>query len=73
MLQALHDLLSALPIALPLAMGHAAALEATEQLRKVMSPADARRLDKLYRLVCGEDGSSTILRVVLGPLINELD
>eukprot|EP00892_Ulva_mutabilis_P009809 jgi/Ulvmu1/71/UM001_0074.1 len=72
-LKALHHLLGALPIALPLAMGHAAALEATEQLRGVMSPVDAQRLDKLYRLVCGDDGSSTILRVILGPLMNELD
>lgn len=72
--QALHHLLSALPVALPLAMGHAAALEATEQLRGVMDPVDARRLDKLYRLVCGDDdGSTTILRVILGPLMSDLD
>lgn len=72
--QALHHLLSALPVALPLAMGHAAALEATEQLRGVMSPVDARRLDKLYRLVCGDDvGTTPILRVVLGPLMNSLE
>jgi hypothetical protein len=71
--QALYRLLSALPVALPLAMGHVAAVEASEQLRAIMSPVDARRLDKLYRIICGEDGSSAVVRVILEPIFRALD
>ena len=49
-MQALYNLLSSLPMALPLAMGHTAADEVTAALRKVMTPVDARRIDKLYRV-----------------------
>jgi hypothetical protein len=71
-MQALYALLSALPMALPLAMGHAAAAEVTSALRKVMTPVDARRIDKLYRVVNGEHGSSTVLRALLSPIFDEL-
>jgi hypothetical protein len=66
--QALHNVLIALPVALPLAMGHPAAAVASEQLRQVMSPVDALRLDKLYRLVSCDDATSATLRSVLEPL-----
>lgn len=60
-------------MALPLAMGHSAATEVTTALRKVMTPEDARRVDKLYRIVCGEDGTSAALRALLEPIFDELD
>ena len=71
-LQALQHVLVALPIALPLAMGHSAAEMASAQLRNVVSPMDAARLDKLYRLVSEDDASCTVLRSVLGPLMESL-
>ena len=72
-MQALYNLMSALPMALPLAMGHSAAAEVTEALRKVMTPVDARRVDKLFRVVCGEDGTSAALRALLEPIFDDLD
>lgn len=72
-LQALYNLLSALPMALPLAMGHSASVEVTTALRKVMTPVDARRIDKLYRVVCGEDGTSAALRALLEPIFCDLE
>lgn len=72
-MQALYNLLSSLPMALPLAMGHSAAEEVTTALRKVMTPVDARRVDKLYRVVCGEDSTSAALRALLEPIFHDLD
>lgn len=66
--QALHRVLKGLPSTLALANGHSAALEATDELRQVMSATDARRLDKLFRLVSKDDSSCTGLRAVLGPI-----
>ena len=67
-LQALHRVLRGLPSTLALANGHSAALEATDELRQEMSATDARRLDKLFRLVSGDDSSCTGLRAIVGPL-----
>lgn len=72
-MQALYNLLSSLPMALPLAMGHTAADEVTAALRKVMTPVDARRIDKLYRVVCGDEGTSAALRALLQPIFDDLD
>ena len=75
LVQGLHQLLQALPVALPLSMGHKAGKTAADQLKKSIGPVDAMRLDRLYQLVCGEDSTCTSLRAVLEPLfeIQEAD
>ena len=69
--QGLHKLLSTLPVALPLAMGHEAARAATEQLSYTLSRKDALRLEKLYKLVCDDDSTTSTLKSVLGELCEE--
>jgi hypothetical protein len=66
----LHRVLRALPSTLALANDHSARVEATTELKRVLSPIDARRLDKLYRIVSSDDISCTAMRAVLGPIFD---
>jgi hypothetical protein len=68
--QALHRVLRALPSTLALANDHSACVEVTAALKRVLSQTDARRLDKLYRIVSSEDISCTAMRAVLGPIFD---
>lgn len=70
-LQALHNVLKTLPCALPVAMKHVAALEATHHLRKSVGPLDAKRLDKLYRQICNEDLTASTVTAILEPILRE--
>ena len=52
-------------------MGHEAVRAATEQLSYTLSRKDALRLQKLYKLVCDDDSTTSTLNSVLGELCEE--
>jgi hypothetical protein len=72
-MQGLHKMLQALPLALPLAMGHSAATTVTKQLRETLSAKDAIRLDKLYKMVSKDDSTTECLDAVLEPLYEGME